>query len=197
MNHAAFDDQIDVVVGVNGSEALIDADELYGGRGFAGLNGHALSPTRSSATPSMLRSAARAALLSMEGVGRSVPSRPHASRSDARHRVSKDVKAPLRWALVVGHVVVDLNLARDDVRFRLIGLGSYFGAENRLVVVIDRVVDAALFQAQHKDTRLPVSVLGVHERLVGRDVDMLQHRSQDFAGEQTVLVGIDADAELA
>ena len=55
MDHSALDDEIDVVVGVNGAEALIDADQFDGGRGFGGLNGHALFPTFNSATPAELR----------------------------------------------------------------------------------------------------------------------------------------------
>ena len=42
VNDAALDDEIDVIVGVNRAEALVDADELDGGRGFAGLGRHAL-----------------------------------------------------------------------------------------------------------------------------------------------------------
>ena len=41
VNDAAFDDEIDVIVGVNRTEALVDADQLDGGRGFVGLSGHA------------------------------------------------------------------------------------------------------------------------------------------------------------
>jgi hypothetical protein len=46
-----------VIVGVNRAEALVDADQFDRGRGFAGLNGHALSPTFSSATQPVLRDA--------------------------------------------------------------------------------------------------------------------------------------------
>src|SRR5271170_8208511 len=41
VNDAAFDDEIDVIVGVNRAEALVDADQFDGGRGFLGLSGHA------------------------------------------------------------------------------------------------------------------------------------------------------------
>src|SRR5580692_1735956 len=34
VNHSAFDDEIDVVVGVNRAEALIDTDEFDGGSGW-------------------------------------------------------------------------------------------------------------------------------------------------------------------
>ena len=40
-------------------------------------------------------------------------------------------------------------------------------------------------------------VLGVHEGVVDGDVDALEHRGQHLARLQAVLVGIDADAELA
>ena len=39
VNDPALDDQIDVVVGVNRAEALVDADQFDGGRGFVGLGG--------------------------------------------------------------------------------------------------------------------------------------------------------------
>ncbi len=42
-----------------------------------------------------------------------------------------------------------------------------------------------------------LAVLGVHEGVVDGDVDALQHRGQHLAGLQAVLVGVDADAELA
>ena len=40
VNDAAFDDEIDVIVGVNRAEALVDADQFDGGRGFVGLSRH-------------------------------------------------------------------------------------------------------------------------------------------------------------
>ena len=45
MNHAAFDDEVDVIVGVNRAEALIDADEFDGGRGFGRHGRHLTVPT--------------------------------------------------------------------------------------------------------------------------------------------------------
>ena len=45
VDDAALDDEIDVIVGVNRAEALVDADQLDGGRGSAGLGGHALPLT--------------------------------------------------------------------------------------------------------------------------------------------------------
>ena len=41
VDDAAFDDEVDVLVGVNRAEALVDADQFDGGRGFAGLRCHA------------------------------------------------------------------------------------------------------------------------------------------------------------
>src|ERR1700722_526087 len=146
------------------------------------------SSARRDSRKSIVDNRMRRSSMRMDADGRISPSH----RSHEQRLSSSTLRS---GALVVGHVVVDLNLARDDIRFRLIRFGSDLCAENDLVVVVDRVIDAALFQAQQKNTRLPVSVLGVHERLVSRHVDVLQHRSQDFAGKQTVLVGIDADAE--
>ena len=54
VDDAALDDEIDVIVGVNRAEALVDADQFDGGRGFIGLGGHAAlsSPgTRFGAAP--------------------------------------------------------------------------------------------------------------------------------------------------
>ena len=42
-----------------------------------------------------------------------------------------------------------------------------------------------------------VPSLAVLNAVVGGDVDALQHRGQHLAGMQAVLVGVDADAELA
>ena len=42
VDHAALDDEIDVVVGVNRAEALVDADELDGGRRLSGHWRHPL-----------------------------------------------------------------------------------------------------------------------------------------------------------
>ena len=44
VDDAAFDDEIDVIVGVNRAEALVDADQFDGGRGFVGLGRHAGAP---------------------------------------------------------------------------------------------------------------------------------------------------------
>ena len=44
---------------------------------------------------------------------------------------------------------------------------------------------------------LKAAVLAGLEDIVGRDIDALQHRGQHLARMQPVLVGIDADAELA
>ena len=43
VDEAALHDKIDVLVGVNRTKALVDADEFDRGRGFAGLGGHARS----------------------------------------------------------------------------------------------------------------------------------------------------------
>ncbi len=51
VDDAALDDEVDVLVGVNRAEALVDADQLDGGRGSAGLGGHALPPAFRSAAP--------------------------------------------------------------------------------------------------------------------------------------------------
>ena len=42
VDDAALNDKIDVVVGVNGAEALVDADEFDGGRRFVARGRHAI-----------------------------------------------------------------------------------------------------------------------------------------------------------
>ncbi len=44
VNDAALHSEVDVIVGVNRAEALVDADQLDGGRGTAGLAGQRLTP---------------------------------------------------------------------------------------------------------------------------------------------------------
>ena len=79
----------------------------------------------------------------------------------------------------------------------LVDLGLHLGRQHRAVVVVDRVVDALLLQAQALHAGLPGAVLGSLERVVDRDVDPLEHRGQHAAGVQVVLVAVDADRQLA
>ncbi len=55
VDDAALDDEIDVLVGVDRAEALVDADQLDRGRGSAGLGGHALPPELNVGAPLVLR----------------------------------------------------------------------------------------------------------------------------------------------
>src|SRR5205807_6688865 len=98
---------------------------------------------------------------------------------------------------VVAHVVMDDDLARDDVGFGLFDLGFHLRRDQLFVVLVERPVDAAFLQAQHLQAALPGSGLRRLEALVGREVDALGHRRQHRAGMQRVLVGIDADRILA
>ena len=84
----------------------------------------------------------------------------------------------------------------DVVRRRLDGF-EHVGRQERLVVLVLGVADPVLAEAQHGDAGLPGAVLGGGEAVLHGDVDVLQHGREDVAGEQAVLVGIDADAELA
>ncbi len=65
------------------------------------------------------------------------------------------------------------------------------------IVVVDRDGDAVFLEAQHAQARLPAAVLGALHRVIDREVDALDHRGEDRAGMQVVLVAVDADRELA
>src|SRR3981189_567819 len=100
-------------------------------------------------------------------------------------------------ARIVAHVIVDDDLARLDVGLGGVDLGLHWRPETLLVVLVERPVDPALLEAEHLRAALPGAGLRRLEAVVGREVDPLQHRGQHRAGMQVVLVGIDADAELA
>src|ERR1700757_793575 len=98
---------------------------------------------------------------------------------------------------VVAHVVVDDDLARDDVGLGGLDLGLHLRRDQLLVVLVERPVDAAFLQAQHLHPALPRAALRRLEALIGREIDALHHRGQHRAGMQVVLVGINADRVLA
>src|SRR4249919_1299022 len=98
---------------------------------------------------------------------------------------------------IVAHVVVDDDLARHDVGLGGVDLGLHFRRDQLLVVLVERPVDPAFLEAEHLRAGLPGAALRRLEAVVGREIDPLQHRSQHGAGMEMVLVGIDADAELA
>src|SRR5262249_22192319 len=56
---------------------------------------------------------------------------------------------------VVAHVIVDNDLARDDVGFGLLDLGLHLRRHQLLVVLVKSPVDAAFLQAQHLQPALP------------------------------------------
>src|SRR5690349_17972698 len=99
-------------------------------------------------------------------------------------------------AALVGHVVDHLDLARDDVLLRLVDALLHLRRDHRLVVVVERPADAVLRQPEDQRAGLPVPFAGGLERLVGRQVDTLQHRGQHGVGMQVVLVAVDADRQL-
>src|SRR5690349_1716362 len=72
---------------------------------------------------------------------------------------------------VVAHIVVDDDLARDDVGLGLLDLGLHLRRDQLLVVLIERPVDAAFLQAQHLQAALPGPGLRRLEALIGREVD--------------------------
>src|SRR6202522_1692121 len=125
---------------------------------------------------------------SLEGVG---------GRGSARPRRGSSTSLSSGRALTVRRVVMHLDLAGDDVGPGRLRRSLGFRSQDALVPFVDGIIDAAFFQAERLDPRLPGPVLGVHERLVSRDVDMFEHRGQNLAREKIVLIGVDADAEFA
>ena len=152
VDDAALDDEIDVLVGVNRAEALVDADEFDGGSGCArpqsvtpgspvqesASGGHASTALRARPSPSFsYRSmgedqCAAAVRPRASARGRGTGRRPvERARRTGSSYVGKTCgpEAGSHRALVVGHVVVHLDLAGDDVglggvRLRLGGVGQ-------------------------------------------------------------------------
>src|SRR5271156_3452765 len=96
-----------------------------------------------------------------------------------------------RRALAVGRVIMHLDLAGNNVRLGGVRRGLGLWSQDALVPFVDRVIDAAFLQAERLDAGLPGPILGVHERLVSRNFDMLQHRGQNLARKEIVLIRID------
>src|SRR5215469_11843160 len=74
---------------------------------------------------------------------------------------------------VVAHVVVDDDLARNDVGLGLLDLGLHLRRDQLLVVLVVRPVDTAFLEAQHLEPALPRSGLGRLEALVRGEIDAL------------------------
>src|SRR5258706_1251247 len=68
-------------------------------------------------------------------------------------------------ASVVRHVVGHLDLAGDDIGFRLVDLLLHLGGDELGVVLVEGVVDAVLLQAQHHEAPLVVLRGVVHRGL--------------------------------
>src|SRR6266446_6441515 len=94
-------------------------------------------------------------------------------------------------------VVRDFDLAGDDVGARLGQAAFHVRSDQVAVVLVDRIADAALGDADGAAAGLPRAVLRALERVVDREVDTLDHRGQHGAGLEVVLVRVDADGELA
>src|SRR5437868_4209296 len=83
---------------------------------------------------------------------------------DRPQRAADPVKLPsLHRASIVGHVVVDLHLARLDVRGRLVDGLLHVGRDQRLVVLVERPADAAFSKTERVNTRRELAVLGLLE----------------------------------
>src|SRR5262245_61513817 len=94
-------------------------------------------------------------------------------------------------------VVGDLDLAGDDVGARLLEAALHLRGDQRAVVLVDRVAHAAVGDPEDARARLPRPRLRAHEALVHREVHALDHRGEDRAGVDVVLVRVHADRELA
>src|SRR5437867_5739304 len=97
----------------------------------------------------------------------------------------------------LGHVVRHLDLAGHDVGARLLQALLHLGSDQAAVVLIERVSHAPLGDAEVAHARLPRPVPGGLERLVDGQVDALDHRGQDRARVDVVLVAVDADGQAA
>src|SRR5438093_4576427 len=78
-----------------------------------------------------------------------------------------------------GHVVGDLDLAGHDVGARLLEPLLHLRGDQAAGVLIERVADPALGDAQRAHAALQGAVLGGLERFVDREIDALDHRGQD------------------
>src|SRR5262249_18149576 len=76
---------------------------------------------------------------------------------------------------VVAHVVVNDDLARDDIGLGLLDLGLHLRRDQLLVELIERPVDAAFLEAEHLRAALPGAGLRRLEALVGGEIDALDH----------------------
>src|SRR3954454_4818385 len=56
---------------------------------------------------------------------------------------------------VVAHVIVHLDLAGNDIGLGLIDLRLHLRADQLLIVLVERPVDAAFLQAEHRHAGLP------------------------------------------
>src|SRR6185369_1192858 len=93
------------------------------------------------------------------------------------------------------HVVGDLDLAGHDVGARLPEAALHLRRDQAAVVLVQRVSDAALGDTEIAHAGLPRPVLRGLEGLEDGEVDALDHRGQNRAGLNVVLVGVDADGE--
>src|SRR5258707_6581684 len=96
-------------------------------------------------------------------------------------------------AVLFRHVVGDLDPSGDDVGLRRLRLRRHLCRDQRGVVVVDRVADAVFGEAEYLGARLPAAVARRFEGEIDRIVDALDHRGQNRARMQVVLVGIAAD----
>src|SRR2546422_1170377 len=93
------------------------------------------------------------------------------------------------------HVVGDLDFPGHDVGARLLEPLFHLRSDQAAVVLIERIADAALGDTERAHAGLPRPVLRGLECFVDGEIDALDHRGQDRAGMDVVLVRVDADGE--
>src|SRR6185312_15198449 len=117
---------------------------------------------------------------------------------------SRTRKARLQ-SLNLLHHRVDGDLARDDLLFLSIDLGTHVGRHDLFVVLVLGDAHGAVLEAEQHSLAVFLRARdGVLERQIERLADLLFHRGEDHRSlrwiavlEDRILVAIDADRELA
>src|SRR5258708_7603132 len=94
---------------------------------------------------------------------------------------------------VGGQLVAPDDPAGDDLGLQAIDGRLQLRGDERAVVLVERTVDAALREPEHAQAGLPAAVHRGLEAVVRHQVHALDHRGQDGAGVDVVLVAVDAD----
>src|ERR1700678_648119 len=106
--------------------------------------------------------------------------------------------AGLAGSTGLGRLVLgDGDPAGDDVRPGLVEALLHLRRDQLAVVLVERVVDAVLREAEDLRARLPRALPRIREHGVDGDVDPLDRGGEHASRVQVVLVAVAADAEEA